>query len=102
MLLFEFQNGKDGLGLSLLIGPGPAETRQRVFDHALSNKSVFNPRNRTPGKNHGTIFRRPILTKKDYESPDLIQMRVTIESVLAKVISDDLDRILDHMRRVLK
>ena len=69
MLLFEIVNSEDSLSAKLLIGPGPTDVRQKLFDAALAKKSVFNSVSKFYPQ-WITIFAHKLLSKKSYELPD--------------------------------
>ena len=69
MLLFEVVNTEDSLAAKLVIGPGPADVRQKLFDAALAKKSVFNSVSKFYPQ-WITIFAHKLLSKKAYELPD--------------------------------
>jgi len=69
MLLFEIVNTEDSLSAKLLIGPGPTDVRQKLFDAALAKKSVFNSVSKFYPQ-WITIFAHKLLSKKSYELPD--------------------------------
>jgi hypothetical protein len=69
MLLFELVNTEDSLTVKLLIGPGPAEIRQKLFDTAHAEKPLFNSIAKFyPQWN--TIFTHKLLSRKAYDLPD--------------------------------
>ena len=70
ILLFELINAVDRLKLFLTIGPGPAETRQQVFDIAGKSSNILKRRKKL-GKNFSTIYLLEILKPDDYEETSL-------------------------------
>jgi hypothetical protein len=69
MLIFELVNTEDSLAVKLVIGPGPAEVRQKLFDAAHAKKPLFNSIAKLyPQWN--TIFTHKLLSRKAYELPD--------------------------------
>jgi hypothetical protein len=69
MLLFEVVNTEDSLAVKLVIGPGPGDVRQKLFDAVLAKKSVFNSVSKFYPQ-WITIFAHKLLSKKVYELPD--------------------------------
>jgi len=67
ILLFQFANTVDSLKLSLSIGPGPAETRQKLFDMAGQYEPPFKRSFKTPGRLWSTIYNRNLLTRSSYQ-----------------------------------
>ncbi len=70
MLLFEFVNSTNKLALHLIIGPGPNETRQRLFDIAHSQTPFRSPF-RSLNRKWNTIYVRQFLTASAYEEGNL-------------------------------
>jgi hypothetical protein len=67
VLLFNFVNDVDRLKLWLILGPGIQETRQRLFDMAMTQQAPFKPARKTlPGK-WVVIYNRPFLEGQAYE-----------------------------------
>ena len=69
MLLFEVVNTEDSLAAKLVIGPGAADVRQKLFDAALAKKTIFNSVSKFYPQ-WITIFAHKLLSKKTYELPD--------------------------------
>jgi hypothetical protein len=61
LLLYQFNNTPKQLVLTLVIGPGPDETRRRLLDTVLSRNDVFNPSWKQLGKSWNTVYQREIL-----------------------------------------
>jgi len=99
MLLVEFKNNRASLGLHLILGPGPEETRQRVYDESVSSR-----RTKVSKKLTGSwtdLYSRPILRASDYEDPNLDAMRGKIEKALKEFLTQDLDDIADMVDSAL-
>ena len=64
VILFEFHNTGDSINIVLVIGPGDSETRLKLYDHASSNKKLFNAikAGKLTGK-YKRIYSSPILNK---------------------------------------
>jgi len=69
MLLFEFLNTEDNLSVKVVIGPGPTEIRQRLFDAAHAKKPLLKPFAKFY-QQWNTIFTHKLLSPKSYELPD--------------------------------
>jgi hypothetical protein len=67
ILMFEFGNFTNRFRLSLIIGPGPLEIRQRLMELASSHQTL-KPAYKALGKSFNTIYTRNWLTSKDYEN----------------------------------
>jgi len=90
ILSFEWNNSLDGLWLKLIIGPGPADVREAIYEAAMANPSVCVGATRPIYPKWTTIFSRKVLNKKDIESPDdegrLEKVRRAWEKLKAKEI----------------
>ncbi len=93
VLLFEFVNDPERLILRLVIGPGPDETRQRLFNMAEANRPLFRPAFRTLNQKWNTIFQREFLARNSYEDADLNQLDGKIRKQWEKFIESDLPAI---------
>ncbi len=107
ILLFEFNNNKDSLGLSLYIGPGPEEIRQKLLDLALQNQPPLKPASRTLNRQWNTIFGRPFVSKRTYQ--EAVEQRETDEKLEAEIkkcwaefTKNDLPRILEVIQTLLR
>lgn len=78
MLLFEFANYSDRLALALIVGPGPIEIRQKLFDLAQENQPPFDVAFKNLGKKFNTIYSQNLLISKHYEEADLEEMEEVI------------------------
>jgi hypothetical protein len=71
VLLFEFKNTGDSINIMLIIGPGDSETRLKLYEHASSNKKLFN--SIKTGKLFGKykrIYSSSILSKRQASEDD--------------------------------
>lgn len=80
ILLFEFENRKDRLDILLIIGPGDAGTRQRLFNLALQYPEVFN--SASQGK-LSPIFKRIFRLKLIDYTNDMIKEEKLKEVVIS-------------------
>lgn len=78
ILLFEIQNYPNMLNVHLIIGPGPQDIREKLYT-LTQQKEIFRAY-RAFGAKWNTIYRRAMLTEKDYDEDDL----EAIEMVLTK------------------
>jgi len=78
ILLFEFQNFSDKLSLYLTIGPGPIDTRNKLFELAKEHKPPFKIAFRTLGKYWSTIDKYPILEASSYEGLTMEEIEADI------------------------
>lgn len=70
VLLFGFENYEGSLTLKLTIGPGQQEFRERLFDLTRQEPKLFNGGLKTLYPKWTQIYKKPFLTKKDYEKGD--------------------------------
>ena len=78
MLLFVFTNLQDSLKLTLILGPGPDEIRQKLFDVVIQNEPPFKRSFRAMGKMWSTVYGRTFLTKSIY-------LEKTTEEILEEI-----------------
>jgi hypothetical protein len=78
VFLFEFHNFEDSLKLKLMIGPGPLEVREKVFQLALNNQPLLKPQSKSLNKQWNEIFNRNFLSSKSYHdlSEEDIQAKI--------------------------
>jgi hypothetical protein len=69
MLLLEVVNTEDALSVKLIIGPGPADLRQKLFDAAFAKKTLFNSVTKFP-PHRITIFAHKLMPRRVYELSD--------------------------------
>ena len=96
ILLFAFTNLTDSLVLHLYIGPGPKETRERLFNLARTSE-VFKPAQALRQK-WNNIFRRSFLSQKSYEEADAATLESEIRKHWDKFIKDELPKIAAAIR----
>lgn len=92
ILLFEFANNPNNFNLHLIIGPGPIETRQKLFNMASLNHP-FKPAFKVLGKNWSTIFVRSFLTSSVYQNALLDQLEEEIRKKWDQFLEHDLPEI---------
>ena len=93
ILLFEFVNAPENLKLKLIIGPGPVETRQKLFDVAHTNQPTFRTASKALNAKWNTIFLRSFPTPKSYEEASIADLEKEIGDHWAKFIENDLPAI---------
>ncbi len=71
ILLFEFLNAPQRLALKLVIGPGDAATRQRLFEIASSDTKLFRP-GKTLFKKFNSIFNRSFAVAKEQDDDETV------------------------------
>ncbi len=86
MLLFEWVNLEKRLSLNLVMGPGPLELRQRLFEFAHNNPPL-KPSFKALGKSFNTIYQKSFLTSHAYEADDL------------EILEEEITRKWEHFRQ---
>lgn len=77
ILLFAFANTPTSLQLKLIIGPGPSEIRQRLFDLASEFQPPFKQTQKKLRTKWNTIYTKSILSIQSYEkSMDEIEQEI--------------------------
>jgi hypothetical protein len=71
LLMFEVANEPARLSLKLIIGPGPAEIRQRLFDMAVANQPPFKPAQGMLGRMWNTILQRTLLSSQALQEQEM-------------------------------
>jgi hypothetical protein len=98
ILLFELNNNVNGLDLYLIIGPGPQEIREKLYNIAKNNLSLFNKSNRSLTKQWFTIYKKSILKSKDYEDMESEDIRKLIEKRVINFKNADLSKIENEIK----
>jgi len=93
MLLFEFANRPNELRLALTIGPGPAETRKKLFEMALANQPPFQDLGEGLLPKHDWVFNVPFLTPEFYEDTSDEEREREIRKRWAQFLEYDLPAI---------
>jgi hypothetical protein len=96
ILLFEFNNGPTKLRLSLIIGPGPEETRQQLFEAALENR-LFKPPFRNLMKKFNTIYTSDWLTSKLFNDASIDELELEIKKKWKHFLEHDLPLIQEFL-----
>jgi len=101
MVLFEFGNFKDSLGLWLLVGPGPQTLREIVHSYAMQNPDIFRNANKKVHTKWSQIFKRPVLKRADYESLDEQELKQKISKFWKNFLETDLPAIRTSLKKLL-
>ena len=91
MLLFEFRN-QGTLRLHLVLGPGPSETRRKVFEYAKEH-APFRPSKTLTAKWSG-LYQQPILSAHDIGEFDTQQVQEKVAKALEEFCKGDLPQIV--------
>lgn len=80
LVLFEFKNLANALRLALIIGPGPQEVRQRIFDGTRSMPELFRGGSKTLHRKWTTVWTRSFVSKRDFEDKDPQELKDKIDN----------------------
>lgn len=98
ILLFEFRNGPDSLGLHLLVGPGPDETRRKLYDLSKGDNPPLNSTYKKLYSQYHSIFVLHIIKRRDYEGASIEDLLDKIEREWSKFRTNELPNI----RKIIK
>jgi hypothetical protein len=97
IIMFWFENKSTGLRLILQIGAGDSETRQKLFQMAASNKTLF-----STGKilypQWCRIYNKIILSEKALEEADITNISNELQKAWSSFRENDLPKIEQAMR----
>lgn len=94
MLLFDTYNGPQGVIMYLSIRPGPKEIRQKLYEIARENLSLFNlAKNKLTGQ-FTSIYRKSILSAKDHEDKEIEEIGKQMEERFRKFKETDLPKLV--------
>jgi hypothetical protein len=97
ILMFAVYNTPDSLDLHLFMGPGPEETRHRLFEMAANHDVFFEPRPNTANairaRSWPAIFTRHLLKREAYENLDQEEREQEIRKRWDEFLDKDLSRI---------
>lgn len=95
MLLFEFNNRPDRVSITLYIGPGPEEIRQKLLDMALKKGKPFNPREKSLNRKWNSLFssRFVRLRSGSQEEEDEEEIKQEIRKKWERFLEEDLPKI---------
>jgi hypothetical protein len=97
MLLLAFTNLQDSLKLTLALGPGPDETRQKLFEVISHNEPPFKRSFRALGRMWSTVYSRNFLTKTSYQEKTTEELQEEIK----RRWNEFLDHELPKMENVM-
>lgn len=98
ILLFEIDNTPKGLDLYLIIGPGPQDIREKLYNTARKNPNLFNKSNRNLTEQWFSIYKKSILRSKD-EDMEYDEIRKLIEEKFTKFKATILPKIEDEIKK---
>jgi len=99
ILLFEIKNYYDGVGLYLIIGPGPDEIRKKLYEIAKNNSKLFNVVNRKFSEKFFSIYKKKWVTKKNFEDLDITEIKKIIDKKFENFKKEDLPKIEEEIKK---
>jgi hypothetical protein len=97
VLIFQFGNATDSLRLTLLIGSGPQEARQKLFE--MASRPPFKPVRRTLTIGWLTIYKRQFLTPDLYEDDDDDEIIAKLKEQWLHFLEGDFLKIRDTIMK---
>ena len=97
IVLFEFKNSPQGLSLYLYIGPGRQEVREKLYEMAGQDLTLFNTASRKLRPKWLAIYKKTLTRPKDYEDKDAHELRQALGQKLTKIRSSDFPRIAERL-----
>jgi hypothetical protein len=94
MLLFEIDNYPDRLGVTLWVGPGPTDARQRLITVAAAHQPPFRVPKGTQGKYHKSIFSRRFLKPEDYRDSAFEEIEAKIRTRWKEFVDRELPALV--------
>lgn len=95
ILLFEFTNRDNSLSLKLIIGPGPSDIREKLYELADNNRRLFERCSKSLYPKWTTIYSVNFLRTDDYESASIDDLTPKIDAAWQRFLDTDLPRIRD-------
>ncbi len=93
ILLFEFKNNLNGIALYLIIGPGPKEIRENLYEIAKKTPKLFNVANRKFTIQWYSIYKKFITKANNYEDNDILEIKKHLKEKLESFKMNDLVKI---------
>lgn len=93
LILFEFWNDPQYLGLNLVLGPSSEELKQLIYDSIKESNVPRVHKGRIKENSWNHIVRMPILSAKDYEEGDLDKVKDKIKSSFERLLKNEVQQI---------
>ncbi len=97
MLLFEFSVSPTKVVLRLLLGPGPAATREQIFKIARETPTVFKGTSKSIATKWNQIYKRTVLDMTKSEDTGVASMQESIAKEWSEFLSKDLPAIENRL-----
>lgn len=93
ILLFEFKNIPNGVGLYLIIGPGPKGIREILYKITQNDLKLFNVAKRKFTGQWFSIYKKSIIKAKNYEDKDISEIKEYFKEKIESFKINDLVKI---------
>jgi hypothetical protein len=93
ILLFQFENRQDSLKISLSLGPGPDEIRQKLFEFISQNEPPFKRSFKALGRMWSTVYSRNFLTKNSYQEKTTEELQEEIKHRWNEFLDHELPKL---------
>jgi hypothetical protein len=99
MVLFQFESYLDRLDLTLYVGPGPAEVRQRLIELATMHQPPYRVSKRIGvHQKFKLIFSRRILKPEDYQDAALADLEARIAAQWEEFVDRELPELVSPIQ----
>jgi hypothetical protein len=99
ILLFEILNYDKGLNLTLVIGPGTDEIRNKIYNHIKDIKPFKNKKEQTP--QYTNIYSHKLAKFSDLEGKSKEEKKEMLEVQFKHFMSGDFKLIEDHIKKII-
>jgi hypothetical protein len=101
VLLFELQNFPESLRLKLIVGPGEADIRQRIFEFAKVHKDLYRGITSKLYPKFTQVYARVLVEKDDFDAPpeEVIRQATT---TLSSLFEGDIAQLTSSLQEILR
>lgn len=101
ILLFELYNHEEGIDLGLYIGPGPYETRRKLYEKARNDNTIFKDFDEElkPKDGYNTLYYQEWFEPECYFGMDIEQLESKIKDKLHKFKASEMPRIIEVLEK---
>lgn len=100
MLMFEILNYGNAVDLSLIIGPGPIEVRELIFNHSKTSSGIFNRSWSQLPKKWCTIYKTRLSTIAKLEGISKEEMKEALQTQFDKFMSTDYPKLAEEILKL--
>ena len=102
MLLFQFANFKDLLRLTLVIGPGPEEIRQKLFEFIRQQGSPYKRSLSALGKMWLTVYTRDFIKTSGDQEKSTEELKEEIKRKWGEFLEHEFSKIEDPLANEIR